>query len=314
MSAEQISTPPENIHPQFEGVSLGGEGLRTHLVQGNVPVGRDLVKWTLEVPEEPRYDGIGLIIPGFLGIKQSSRNLRNALAQEGISSVSYSPPRDGEEPVSDTFLDPQGLHAKALGSITDNLQERQGVIKRFVPGGNKLDFDKYLLLPHSMGGLAAPRHALTMPSGIHAIYGLATTGFGNPTLGQLLVDIPRKGKDSVIHEIIPAAKSGAIELNWRNFSDVTRYVNRLRFIFEGISCITTDGRHNVSEDVGRLEDRGVPYIYNAFGRDMLVRPDEEKVGAVVTRFILMEKYGHLAPQAKAEKVAKQIADVVLSTD
>jgi hypothetical protein len=299
-----IGSTPENDET--------GEQNPTTLAHGSVEVGRELVTWTAEVPREPKYDGIAFIVPGYLGVQLTSESLRTALARQGIATVSFSPAREGEESFLETFVDPQGLHVETLGRITRSLVDSQAILKKYVPGGNELAFDKFILLAHSMGGFAAPRHALTMPSGIHAIYGLATTGFGSPTLADLAKDVPRGMVGSIIHELVPAARQGDIPLNWQNLADMRRYIGRLRFIFEGLSCVSARERFSVVEDVGKLRDLAVPYIYHAFKWDILVRAREEKLNGIVTKLIKEERWGHFAPQAKAEKLAPLIAHTIFS--
>lgn len=279
----------------------------TTLFQGRVLVGEEPVDWTLEVPEQLRYNGIAIFVPGYMGIKQSSRKPRNALANEGIAALSYSPSRGGGESRLVSLKDPQLLHVETLRLITANLVERQDEIVKTVPNGNLLDFQRFILVLHSMGGLAGPRFALQEAGKVEMLVGYATVGFGHPTLQELLKDIPTGLGGSIQHELIPAFTMGAIELSLRNMRDFIRYYARLRVISEGISCLTG----NVLDEVEKLDDRGVPYHYYGFGKDILVRPDQT-VSEYVTSYSLLDRYGHLAPQVKARKVAKEMAAMVLA--
>jgi hypothetical protein len=144
---------------------------------------------------------------------------------------------------------------------------------------------------------------MTDPGTVEMIVGYAPVGVGHPTMQELAMDIPKGTASSVRHELLPAFRSGAIEINIRNLRDIVRYYSRLRVIFEGLSCL----RDDVTDEVGKLQDQGVPYHYLGFGRDILVRPDQ-KIAEVVKSFTVMEQYGHLAPQVKAQKVAKKVTE------
>lgn len=290
---------------EIEDVSLSEEEIKpTHLVQGRVLAGKEIVDWTLEIPEELRYDGIATFVPGYLGIKQSSRKPRNALAQEGIAALSYSPAREGGESRLASFKDPQQLHVITLRTIAADLRLRRQEIARTTPNANRIDVDRKLMFLHSMGGLAGPRYAALEPGAVEMLIGYATVGFGHPTIEELAVDVPKGVIDSTRHELLPAFWDGAIQINLRNLKDIIRYYSRLRVIFEGLSCL----RDDVSDEVGKLDDRGIPYHYLGFGRDILVRPDP-KIAEVVTSFDVMKTYGHLAPQVKSRKVAKKITEL-----
>jgi hypothetical protein len=264
--------------------------------------GKDIARWTLEIPEDVRYPGIATFIPGYLGIKQSSRSPRNAAAQEGIPTLTYSPSRDSGESPYDVYRDPQSLHVTTLQAIAADLRSRKDEIRTKHPNGNQINVDRKTLICHSMGGLAAPRYAISESWAVEAIHGLATVGFGHPTLSELAVDIPKGTAGAVKHELLPAMKSGVIEINMRNLRDIFRYYSRLRVLFEGLSCL--GGR--VIDDVEYLSDRDIPYHYMAYGRDILVRADSA-VSEFVASHTTLEKYGHLAPQAKAD-----IAETILA--
>lgn len=298
---------------------IGGEVLPPHeplerhfdqdqpqMAHGRVVAGQDIVDWTAEFPENPVYDGLAMIVPGYLGVKQSSRSPRHALYENDIACVSYSPARVGEKVWYDGYDDPQAVHAETLLAIAYDLRARRQDIIRQAPYAEQIDFDRKLLVPHSMGGLAAPRYALMEPGAVDAIHGLATVGFGHPTLPELAIDIPKGVAGSIRHELLPALLGGHIEINLRNARDVNRYYSRLRFIFEGLSCLN----HRTEGEVARLDELGISYHYLGFGRDILVRPTND-IADHVASLTVMDKYGHLAPQVKADKVAKHIAGLVM---
>jgi hypothetical protein len=294
---------------QQEGF-LNTESLATHHVSGCVAVGRDSVEWDLEIPEDLRYDGIVILKPGLLGISGAYQEPQAALAQEGMATLRYPPARDGDESWLESLEDPQGLHVQTSLAIIADLQERQFEIAKRVPNGNRLDFGKFSLLLQSMAGFAGPRVALAMPSGIHGIYGFATTGFRHPTPRELIEDVGHpRGFLHLARDVGSAFWSGGIALSRQNAGDVFHYAKRLRFLFETISCM----RDDVIEEVGTLQDKGVPYIREVYGRDRLVRADPATADQV-TKQLVIEDAGHLALQAKRNEVAARVASAVLSFD
>ena len=302
---------PFNEHlRENEGVFLlddyRQEKIATNLYHGHINIGGG-VDWTLEVPENPDYKGIVLFGPGYLGIKQSSRAPRAAGAQIGEATLSYSPAREDGAAMFKAFQDPQFLHAKTLGEIFNDLQKEKPKIIRYIPGADQLDFDRITLKLHSMSGLSGPRFALEYSQAVEKIIGYATAGFGHPTLGELAMDFPRNVVGAVKHEIIPGFTTDTLEFSFRNLRDVVNYYRRTRVLFEGLSCL----QDKTIKEVGILRDRGIPYHYLGFGRDILVRPSPD-IAQYVSSFNVMEKYGHLAPQVKADKVAQFSARIAIS--
>lgn len=279
----------------------------THLVHGHVSTGGG-VDWTLEVPENPTYQGLTFFVPGYLGIKQSSREPRKAGAQLGEATLSYSPAREDGLAWYKGWQDPQFLHVKVLGDIYDDVLQHKEQITRLTPGATMLDFERVRLKLHSMGGLAGPRFALNHSSSVESLVGYATVGFGHPTIWELAQDIPSKAPAAIKHELIPGFTTGAIEMNIRNARDFVRYYSRLRVLFEGLSCI----RDKTIQEVDSLADKNIPYHYVAFENDILVRPSED-ISEFVSSFHVMKKYGHLAPQVKADKVARTSGRIILAS-
>ena len=205
------------------------------------------------------------------------------------------------------FKDPQYLHVKALGEIYADLINEQKNIMGVIPSANLLDFNRIKLRLHSMGGLAGPRFALKHLQAVESITGYATVGFGHPKPFELAQDMPSKLPGSLKHELIPGITNGVLEFTARNLRDIIHYYMRLRVIFEGISCI----RDKTIKEVDQLRDHGIPYDYIGFGNDMLVRPAAD-IAQYVSSFTIMDKYGHLAPQVKADRVARQAAKIALA--
>lgn len=281
----------------------------TTLFHGRVPVGKGEIDWTLEVPQEPKFDGIGMLAPGYLGIKQSSRAFRHALASEhGIANLTYRPDVQSDGDWREIITEPQQLHAQALWTIAADLRFHAGDIKK-IPGGNKLDTTKLLMLAHSMGGLAIPRFTYREPGSVYKMVGLMTCGFGFPTIAALGTDAPSKLYGTAKHEVLPAYLQGNVESSWRNISDMMRYVGRLRFMFEGLSCLRDDMRPIVSD----LAAKGIEYDYLAAKYDWLVRPDAS-VSDHVSSHKVIENGGHLLTLAKPSLAAAHVAESVFTED
>ncbi len=191
--------------------------------------------------------------------------------------------------------------------IAANIRFRKADIKN-TPGGEQLKADKLLLLAHSMGGLAIPRFAHKEPGSIYKMIGMMPAGFGYPTVGAISKDTPKKLYGSAKHELIPALTQGSLELSWRNVTDLVQYYTRLRFLYEGISCLRDDIRPIVQD----LADRDIEYTHLAAKHDFLVRPDP-LVSSYVTNHRTINNVGHLGPQAKPEVMARHIAQYAVAS-
>src|SRR5680860_652296 len=89
--ADELATVT-NLHPPKEGVFDSGTH---HFFHGQIEVGDDDVVWRLEIPENLAYEGLAIFVPGYGGIKGSSRGPRSAMADEGFAMLTYSPSRRG---------------------------------------------------------------------------------------------------------------------------------------------------------------------------------------------------------------------------
>jgi pimeloyl-ACP methyl ester carboxylesterase len=297
---------PEELGAEFDlsdqdNYSNQTDKMPTHPFHGSVRMGSEDVQWTLEVPRDLSFDGIAVISPGFLAIKQSSRPPRNALAQEGIAALSYSPARSHSDYWWTTVQDPQKLHADTQKEIARDIRTRID-IRGGKAYGNKIKVDNKIIVAHSMGGLAATKYAQMEPDNVRMIKGLATCGFGHPTLPELAADLPLGMVDGLKSELLPAIMKGNIALSLRNLRDIVCYLKHLRVVFEGISCVFEDDRANIA----KLRERGITYIYEAYEKDILVRADET-VAEHVDYHSIIPGAGHLEPQLKPEGVAGRIA-------
>lgn len=277
--------------------------LATTLIHGEVKVGRSQSRFTLELPADPAYDGIAIWTPGYLGIKQSSRQPRNAVAANNIAVLSYSPVRRGRN-IWEDCGDPQKAHAETIQAIDVQLQDLQPQIDQLV-GPKKVDVNKKLLLAHSMGLLAASRYANMEPGKIDMLIGLGGVGLGHPLPSEIGIDMFKGLPTLVKYELIPAIKEQHIKINMRNLREFVDYYSHLRILFEGLNCL----RDDIREDMSGLKDRGIASAYLAFQHDVLVRPDQQ-IGDHVDTFRIMENAGHLAPIIKAKKVAGHITSLL----
>lgn len=298
-SAEELATVT-NMHPLEEGVFDSG---KHHFFQGEVEVGRDNVVWTLEVPENLVYQGLVIFVPGYSGIKGSSRGPRAAMAAEGYATATYSPSRHGSS-WYETAQNPQILHSKTVRAIGKSVAEHEGLLAH-APHIQAIGDGKKILLAHSMGGLGATEYGIHNPDDVDAIFKLAAVGYGHPTLKELIQDIPTKAHLGLWHELIPSLRKGDIAPNLRNVRDMIRYFGGVRAILEGSSCL----RHDSRDDIGTLREAGIFIGYQAYQYDILVRADSS-VADHVDHHSVMENAGHLAPIYKSERVARQIADVL----
>jgi len=270
----------------------------TNLVQGQVVVNSKRLNWTLEIPQDGlAYDGIAHFLSGFGGIKQTSRAPRQALAAQGIATLTSEPARGGVLPTLEDITDPQKLHTNAQLAIAADLRLRRNEISRKIPNGRHIDIDKKMLLPHSMGGAAAIGYAEHETATVDMIVNIATIGRGAPTLTDILRISPKDVLKSLYHEMLPAVLNERIELSMRNVMDVIHYYARVRTLFEANSCMRLDLRPRQKN----LIDKGVDIRSLDFEHDILVPIPKHQAD------VMLKNAGHLAPQCKPNVVAAEIA-------
>lgn len=294
------SIAPQQHPRENEGVLLESVTNPTRLFHGRIIAGGDAVDWTLEVPDDLAYDGLVHVIPGYGGIKRSSRQPRHAAVQQGYAALSYEPARHDKGGWWQAALNPQDLHAQTLQAISGDLRTQAPALSRQLP--QELDLDKKLLWPHSMGGLAAVKFAKSEPGSIDMIAHTATVGFGHPTVWELATDVPRGILGSARHELLRMARNGDLEFSPRNLSRVINYYVNMRAVFEGRSCV----RDDVRSDVADLQDKhGIENDYLGLKHDILVRPSRD-VAQFVTKHEILEDAGHLAFIIKAPEVFRRV--------
>lgn len=289
------------LHPPQEGVFDSGTHFFFH---GRVQVERSDVDWTLEVPENLAYEGLTGFVPGYSGIKGSSRGPRGGMAHEGFATFSYTPARKGS--LYSAYENPQIIHAKAIHRVSRAISEDQSFRKE-APNARAILLGQKILLSHSMGGLGATEYASYATDDVDAIFNLAAVGFGHPTLSELAVDIPKGAAAAIWHELVPAISGGHLRPSLRNIRDLAHYFASFRVLLEGNSCL----RHDSREQIAALRNLGVFVAYQAYQHDILVRPDVS-VADHVDHHAVMEDAGHLAPIFKYQQVASHVASVLLN--
>lgn len=260
------------------------------------------VNMTTEVPFSPTTDQVAYIIPGFGGIKASSDPLRSELARLGVTTVSYSPARKGVTFLSD-LLRSQDLHVDTINGITKRLADSSARYSKHTEQRFAFDPYKQLMVPHSMGGLAAANYAAQNPDNISAIVNLAAAGYGSPKLGALASDVPAGIIGGIWHELRPFARTQSADQAKQLLKTVLHYYasNPSRTIGEMYSCLSTDVRPQIAQLGNRV-------AYLAFKYDILIPPSEEAVSGAVNMYHEFENMGHLGPQVKPNPIARKIIE------
>lgn len=294
--------------PSEEGF-LDSDAASYVLAHGSVevPGAGKPINYTASVPLELASPLVHMIIPGFGGIKRSSRGLRNAMAeQEGRLTVSYEPARGGGT-LRDIFL-PQRVHADTVEAILQDLPNNTEL--QDAPHFKKLDMGRAVLAPHSMGSLPATEHARTHPEQTESVIYMGSIGLEGGSVG--LGFIPRlAGSTSgdvagkyVQGKLVPGANRLHLARRTAHY-----YLSNLkRTGGEIITCLTAD----IEKTVRLFEVLGVKTGALYFGRDRLVPADEETVEATVDMVHvceIMEGYGHLAPQRHPYDVAARLGSM-----
>src|SRR5690348_8473729 len=131
LTAEQIPVPEQRRSPESQqgselaeviDISTGQSGTEqpTVKIHGSVRVhgAKEHTPWTAEFPEnELAYNGLVLLLPGWGGIKRSSRGERHANAVNGIATATFDPARvSGRDPVRN-LIDSQHLHVDVAEAV-----------------------------------------------------------------------------------------------------------------------------------------------------------------------------------------------------
>lgn len=252
------------------------------------------VEWTAEFPEALTYEGITLLVPGFGGIKRSSRDERHANAVQGRPTISYDPARISGS-VHENLFNPQDLHIRTAEAVIFAVQDRISS-DRSIPNRGQLNVDRAILSGHSMGGFPVTELGLKHPGMTEAVIYKGAAGFWPLAVSEM-------NPFGLLQEINTYIASGRIEPSIRNLQRIIRYYTRdlSRTAGEAATCLTRD----VSEDIVRLGEMGVNTAYLAFENDPLVPADRARQIAkpIVNRFATLKGVGHLAPQIYAEDTA-----------
>lgn len=285
---EQSSISPEN-------------SVDMRVFDGRIQVGGDETHWTLRVPMNRVYDGVVTIVPGFCGYESSMAGLGNELAQNGYTTLTYDPIRKPRS-LLDSFHDAQGIHVTTQETIADEMHAKMSSLefRRQISQPKKLDLDKKILVPHSMGGLAAARYAAKNSLSVEKLTNVAALGYSQFSLGALFRYYPHIINNSS-QELVKAYHKEDLDLTIKDIGHMMKYCLRPQAIFEAISCF----RQSVLKDVAHARAEGVQVGYVALGNDLVVRPNEN-IANYVDHYSVMEGAGHLAPATKPRLVATHV--------
>lgn len=291
-------------HPLPEGVSI----FEAH---GQVEVGPGRTKYKTYFSENP-LPGIGIVVPGFGGFLKSSEPLGKAFARAGLNTVVYDPIRYSNSAWED-MTDPQKVHVRTIEAIVRDLPNNPDIIRR-MPEGKHVVTEPQVLIPHSMGGLPAPRYALKHHEDVEMIAFLETVGT-NKAIGATLLKAVINGDlaGSFEHELAPYLGSDDMEFSIKNALRAARYFGitlpwkhdaRIsRPIGEALSCVIANTRPALK----LLGELGVRRLYIEGGRDVLIQADSD-IADHVDKVIKLRAYGHLAPQVKADLIAQTVLE------
>lgn len=305
LQAEQSAIQAEYTDELIQGTPYS-------LAHGLVRVPHALlpVKYTVSVPEKTQDARPHVVVPGFSGFKKSSRMERDALAEDhGRVAISYEPARYGG-PIND-LRDPQKLHSDTISAIAQDLCTNKQL--QAVQNGDKLDFSKLILLPHSMGGLAATRVAAERSNDVDAIIYKASVGMEQAKLfrffGRLLESIPE--------EIGPAIQHGEFGEAFTPkeiCQKAATYLlsNPLRTSGEILSCF----RANLRPMLPVLRAYNVKTGMILFDNDRLIpaQLSFEHCGSEVDMCKRLPDFDHLAPQTKGKIVAREEIDMLTALE
>lgn len=278
----------------------------TQAVSGSVTVGREALKWTLEVPQIPIYEGLGIFTPGFGGFKATSRAPRKALAHEGIASVSYGPVRQCDSSAVQRLLHSEEAHVATIEAVVDAVKNDDEATKAL--GYANINPGRLWLILHSMAGKSGVTFATKYPESVEGVTHLSTIGLGSPTIVQLVRSTPMGIVPAIRHELFPYAKAGEINPTLGSLWQAIDYYarNPLRTAGEAYTCLRADTR----ADIVALGQAGIQNDYLGAAHDVLVCPDDS-VARYFNQFARMPGAGHLFPQLKSRAMAHQASRLIL---
>lgn len=271
-----------------------------------VPGAGDPVKYTVSVPEKLDSPVVHVIVPGFGGVKRSSRGLRNALASlENLVAISFEPARGGG--IVRDLLNAQKVHADTLSAILQDLPDNEELQE--TPNGHELDLSQAVLLPHSMGSLSATERARLYPDETQSVIYMGSVGLGPKVMLGFIPRLLMSSSQDVAGKyaqgkLVPGANR--LDLAYR----AARYylLNPRRTVGEIGSCFTAD----IRKPVRLLDILGVNTAALYFDADRLVPTDKSTIAQVeemVQICEVMEGYGHLAPQRHPFEVAARLGSI-----
>lgn len=283
---------------------------RVYVASGEVNVGPATTTYKGFFPEN-RISGLGLIVPGLGGFLKSSEALGRCLADRGLPTLLFDPVRVSQT-ITEDFTDPHKVHVKTIEEIYRHLPKNR-MITAEMPGGKDIATQPLVLLPHSMGGLSAPKFALDHPDEVETLVLLEAIISGREVIKRV-AEAAIKGHflGSGQHELLPYLTSGELKLNPKNLLEAIKYfgignpkqTRITKALGEAISCLTADMRPYLQ---AIKEETDINVIYVDAEHDVLVRPGKD-IETFVHKLVRLQGCGHWSTQHKAALVARTALD------
>lgn len=305
-----------DLYPTGPGIDsvLESDAIPFTVVDGCALVRGKIARYKGAFPEQRQLEGVALLISGCGGDMKSSEDLMAWLASNGIANLIYDPLRDSNATVKENLFDPQLLHAQTVDAIFSDLRANT-ILQSSIPDSSTLDYDTRLLLPNSMGGLAAVRYLISLnPSEQkntnHSIIFLQSVGFASPTPRKLVDAAPTNAVNCVRSEIFPYLLDEGL-------TGIPKKLGRLAFFYgrrpdrtagELASCVTND----ITAKVRDLGKAGVRSAFLISAGDLFV-PKPDVQGVVDIEAVLHER-GHFAAQLHASDTALAVLAVAQQLD
>lgn len=276
----------------------------TQTITGSVKVDNSEIRWGIKIPDQVTYNGVAQFVPGFMGIYGSSEPFAEALGNEGIVTMWWSPGRRCSTSWIERFRDPQDFHARTIDAVAEDARNRLDIAS-LRPNGERIDFDQRILVPQSMGGLATAEVAAERSSSVDMVVELVTCGYTQLDLWRMIRAMPRGAPRGVRHELVPSLLDKNLGLTKENLRDTVGYLPRPRTIAEVISCIT----NTTIENVATARDNGVYYAHIDCEYDIIV-PVNPAIAEHVDRYDVLANAGHLVHLKDPRKTAQKVFEVI----
>lgn len=244
-----------------------------------------------------------LMANGYGAYHETSATFQRALADEGIATTTYAPPREHsrEHSTLTHAIAPQLLHYDALKGVRSH--QLHNIEYHRKAGGDAVLYASQIVLGHSMGNIPALRYAAHHPENLDTVISLQGVGM------EARLGLKIAGRfPAVLKDIGSTVLKGDLAVEYRTAHRALYHLarNPVRSAAEAAYCMTADER-GMSV---LATSRGVRHLVILGERDAFFLHNEVLLGMRDTdaECSVIEDVTHIGPQieSKARIIASHI--------